>query len=234
MNKIGHLFFISSVCLLSSHANAQSLYDDFDGTSVNTSLWNVVLPFGQSQISESGGVLTTTGRGILATTAGFSAPYTITGAVMFNNPLEHFQFALRSDLTYDTVSGLSQYDELDGVHVGFSVDSGGHVGIQLFDSSNPNPPGGALASYSFVVGQQYNFVITDTGSSIDLSINGTDIISADTTFGTGNRIAFYSREFGSTSSSLDFVSIQPVPEPSSFTLFGFGILGLIGVRKLKT
>src|SRR5882757_9218220 len=116
-------------------AQAQSLYDNFNGSSVDTSLWNVILPFGQSAISESGGFLTTTGRGISATTAGFSSPYSISGAVTLNNQFEHFQVVLRSDLSYDTASGISQYNELDGIHVGFSAD-GGQVGIGLYDGTN--------------------------------------------------------------------------------------------------
>jgi hypothetical protein len=50
----------------------QSLYDDFNGISINTSLWNVILPFSQSQITESGGLLTTTRSGTFETVAGFS------------------------------------------------------------------------------------------------------------------------------------------------------------------
>jgi hypothetical protein len=222
-----------ALCLfLSRAAKAQSLYDNFNSSSVDANLWNVILPFSQSQISESGGVLTTTGRGMLATTANFASPYSISGAVTLNSSLEHFQFVLRSDLSFDTASGIAQYDELNGIHVSFSAD-GQQAGIALFDGTNPNPPNLALTSYSFSVGQTYDFSITDTGSSVDLSIDGTDIISADTTFGTGDQIAFYSREFSDTSSSLDFASIAPVPEPSSFALAGLGILGLIGMTKFK-
>ena len=218
------LFFINQI-------QAQSLNDNFNGTTVDTSLWSVILPFSQSQVTESGGFLTTVGRGILATTAGFSSPYSISGAVTLNNSLEHFQVILRSDLSYDTASGISQYDELDGIHVSFSAD-GGQISIQQFDGSNPNPPILAEENYNFTVGQLYDFSITDTGSEVSLAIDGQNLISSDTIFGTGNQIAFYSREFSGTSSSLDYVSIAPVPEPSSFALVAIGIL-LASLSKSK-
>jgi hypothetical protein len=91
----------------------------------------------------------------------------------------------------------------------------------------------AEGNYSLTVGQAYNYTITDTGSDVDLAIDGVDQISAETSYATGNQIAFYSREFSTTSSSLSFVSIQPVPEPSSVATLGVGILGLIGIGKRK-
>jgi hypothetical protein len=43
------------------------LNDNFSGGSLDTGKWQTILPTGSSSISQSGGVLTTTGRGILAT-----------------------------------------------------------------------------------------------------------------------------------------------------------------------
>jgi hypothetical protein len=198
---------------------------------VNTSLWTVILPFGQSQISESGGSLTTTGRGTLETVAGFNYPFMIGGAVTFNDGLEHFEVTFRSDLQtgYQSHDG-SQYYELTGLKVVFSIDGGG-ISIQDFTQTDASVL--AIANYPMAVGTPYNFLITDTGNQVDLSVNGANLLSAFTDYSTGNRIAFQSREFGSTSSSLDFVSIQPVPEPSSFALAGLGIFGLIGIGRLK-
>jgi hypothetical protein len=212
---------------------AQILFDDFNSTSVNTSLWNVVLPFSQSQVSESGSYLTTAGRGILATAAGFNSPYTVSGAVQLNNGLEHFGTVLRSDLTTSTASGLSQYYVLTGIYVEFSAD-GNQVSIQQIDASDPNPPILAEASFDFTLGQLYDFSITDMGSSVSLSINGTDLLLAATSFGTGDLIAFQSREFSATSSSLDFVRVSPVPEPSSLVLTVVGLVGLVGMMKKRS
>jgi hypothetical protein len=210
---------------------AQSLYDDFNGTTVNASIWNTVLPFGQSQISEFGGYLTTTGRGTLETVAGFASPYAISGTVTLNNPDEHFEVTMRSNLQpgYQSTDGTF-YDELTGVKVEFSGD-GQEISIQEFTPSAWYLL--ADVSYPISVGQPYDFEITDTGSDIALSVNGNDLLSAATSYATGNQIALQSREFSNTSSSLDFVQITPVPEPSGMALLGLGAGLTFGIRKCQ-
>ena len=230
MNKMHRLFCFFCVCLLSPYANAQSLFDDFNASSVNGSLWNVILPFGQSSISESGGFLTTTGRGTLATVAGFDSPLTISGNVTLNNQNEHFYTILRTDLSL-WPAGAS-YHEITGIVVGFSADAN-QISIGQLTAGQDNPIFLALGSFNFTVGQAYNFEITDDKTTVTLAINGTELLSGSSTFASGNLIGFSSREFGDTSSSLDFVSIQPVPEPSTVAMFGVGILALLGMRKSK-
>ena len=48
------------------------LEDDFNDSAVNPSLWSVILPNAGSSVVESGGVLTTNGRGVLGSLAGRS------------------------------------------------------------------------------------------------------------------------------------------------------------------
>jgi hypothetical protein len=126
---------------------------------------------------------------------------------MLNNGSEHFDTTLRSDFTTSTVSGLSEYYVLTGIKIGFSAD-GQQVSIQQIDATNPNPPILAEINFNFNVGQLYNFVITDTGNNVSLAIDGTNVLSAFTTFSTGGQIAFQSREFSTTSSSLDSIKVS--------------------------
>ncbi len=203
------IFFLTvSLTLLLTKGEAQVLSDDFNGMTVNTNIWNVILPFAQSQITESGGSLTMTGKGTLATVAGFNSPYEISGSVTLNNSLEHFSIVLRSDLSvWPPDAG---YDEFTGINVVFSAD-GNQISIQQFDPSNQNPTFLALTNFNISVGQPYNFKIIDTGTRISLAINGTTLLTGQSTFSTGNKIAFRSREFSNTSSSLDYVSITATP-----------------------
>jgi hypothetical protein len=213
MKDIIQRFYFLAVILagmVSVPMRAQNIYDNFNGTTVNTNFRTIILPFAQSQITESGGYLTTTGRGTLATASGFSFPYTVSGAVTLNTGFEHFGTTLRSDLTTSTASGLLPYYVLTGICVGFSAD-GNQVSIQQIDATNPNPPILSETNFNFIVGQSYNFVITDTGSNVSLAINGTNLISANTTFGTGNKVGLQSREFSYTSSSIDFLQIIQLP-----------------------
>jgi hypothetical protein len=195
-----HLLFLSS--------RAQNLFDNFNGSSVNASLWNVILPFAQSQITESGGSLTTTGRGTLATVAGFDFPAIISGTVTLNNSNEHFETVLRTDLSVWPPD--VQFHELTGIIVVFSAD-GNQITIEQLTAGQPNPITLASASFNFTVGQPYNFAISDDKTNIVLSINGTQILSGTSTFTSGDKIAFDSRELSTTSSSLDFINIQSLP-----------------------
>ncbi len=204
--KIKHLIHFAFCFFLIQTSNAQVLLnDDFNGNSVDSSLWNVVLPFAQSQVTESGGYLTTTGRGILATVAGFNSPISVSGTVIMNDANEHFETTLRTDLSINnTPEGV--YHELTGVSVEFAPDGTfGGISIQSFTPTNVTVL--SQGSYSFIVGQTYNFTVTDDGNNITVAINGTPLLSATNTYTTGNKVAFYSREFPSTSSSLDSVTI---------------------------
>jgi hypothetical protein len=181
----------------------------------------VVLPNPQSQISESGGQLTTTNRGTLATAVGFYGeghePLRISGTVTLNDYLENFDILLRAN----------PENIEEGIHVVLhnAYDPPWGLGIvEIYKSS----PGKVLASDDppFAYGQPYDFVITDTGDNITVSIDGVERLSAATTYAPGDRIAFHSREHVilDNSSSLDYVKIETVPESSTLTLMGVGVL----------
>jgi hypothetical protein len=193
------------------------LTDDFSGGSLNTSIWTTILPTGSSSIVQSGGVMITTGRGILGTVASFSGPYTVSGSFAMEDGLEHFDIILRSNLSSPGV--ISSYERA-GLQFEFVNDGQGIAIDEYTSAANHNQiastgPGG----YSFTTGQFYSFNITDTGNSVSISLNGNPVLSANTTFATGSQIGFYSREFPSTSTQIDFVTITaitPVPEPSTY------------------
>lgn len=222
---------ILSTLLIQTCLYAQILLnDDFNGNSVNTSLWNVALPFSQSQITESGGYLTTTGRGTLETIAGFDSPISISGSVTMNNQFEHFETVLRTD--FSVWPPDAQYEEFNGISVVFSAD-GDQISIQQFTPGQQNPIWLALASFNFTIGQAYDFTITDDKTDITLSIDGTELLSGTSTYAAGDKTAFRSREFSYTSSSLDFVQIAALPEPSILGMISLGILSIIGLQKRK-
>jgi hypothetical protein len=214
-----------------SRADSILLSDNFSGPSLDTTKWQTILPYGQSSITQAGGELTTSGRGILATVDGFSDPYVINGAFEMNSGLEHFDIALRSDL-----SEFGNYAERSGLIVTFVHDGQG-ISIQEYPTG---PDSGTsviqLAStgengYNFISGQTYFFSILDYGTGISLAVNGVDVLSAATTYGTGDHIALYSREFPDTSTSIDAITISSVPE-MGMTL-GYLVCGLTGLTTIR-
>lgn len=197
------------------------LTDDFSGGSLNTSIWTTILPTGNSSIVQGGGVLTTRGRGVLGTVASFAGPYTVSGSFAMEDGLEHFDIVLRSNLSS---AGAGASYERAGLLIEFINDGQGISIDEFTDAANHNQiistgPGG----FAFTTGQFYTFSLTDTGSAVSLAVNGNLILSANTTFAMGSQIGFYSREFPSTSTQIDSVTITaitPVPEPSVYGLVG--------------
>lgn len=188
--------------------NGQSLYDDFTGSSLNTSKWQVILPYthgvNNSSVTQSNGSVTTSTRGILATANQFAAPNVVSGVFTMLNNVEHFEVVLRSNLVN---AGQESSSEEPGVMVSFAMD-GQVASIQNYTSAQVNT-GLATVSVPFVVGKPYSYTITDTGTTVTLTINGSITISAQTSYQPGNYIAFYSREVGLPGTRIDAVSIGP-------------------------
>jgi hypothetical protein len=199
------------------------LYDDFNDGTVNSELWSVLLPFSQSQVTESGGFLTSTGRGTLATVGSFSGIYALSGTVILNHYWENFNICIRSDLAQ-----FNSYWERMGIavdfHNAYDVQAQGVPGISISERTPSGSTICAFGDFTFVVGQPYEFMITDIGDSVTLFIDGIERLTAATTYSSGDRIALYSREFSVTSSSLDWVRIEAVPEPLTVSILGVAVL----------
>ncbi len=215
--------------LTSGRASTVLLNDTFSGSSLDASLWQTILPNGSSSVTQSGGGLTTTARGILGSVAGFSGPLTLSGTFTLLNDSEHFKIVLRSDLT-----STGSYDERTGLIVAFAND-GDNVSIQ--ELTNPMANWQLIAAtgnggYRLTTGVPYAFSIVDTGTSVSVSLNGAPVVSANTTWSTGNHIGFYSREFAGTGTRLDEVTVtSPVPDTASTGLLLTGALGLLHVAR---
>lgn len=219
----------ASVLVLGSALTASSqilLTDDFSGGSLDTSKWTTDLPFGGSTVVQNGGLLTTTGRGKLVTVSGYSSPYEISGTFTMNHADEHFLVGFRTSLS--TIDG---YATTSGMFVEFSND-GDNISIQGVGYS---PVASDHKGYSLVTGQSYSFVISDTGTQIAVSINGVTEITATTTNATGNKLAFYSREFSSTSTSIDSLTVTAIPEPGTYAaIVGALLFGVAVLRRLSS
>jgi hypothetical protein len=216
---------LTLLALLPTALSAQVLLtDDFNDSTINPALWTVILPNGGSSVIENGGALTTAGRGILGSVAGFTSPYTISGSFTMNDSLEHFNVVFRTDLS------AGDFGERRGIFVSFSND-GDQISIQRYSNAGDNELL-AVKSYSLATSQSYSFEIMDTGSVVMLSIGGTLELTGSSNYSTGNKIGFYSREFGSTSTSVDSLTVTAIPEPATYSaLIGFMAFGLVTIRR---
>jgi hypothetical protein len=229
----------AALCIFLSHPAqaATSLYDDFNGAQIDTSIWQVQLPFSNSSVTESGGNAIFQSRGQLITTSQFSG--SPTGLLDIQGS---FAFTGGSDETFRVVPGtdgavINVYGELGGpvVVLNGPAISGGNVGIE--DQTSSGGVNGIYANFSFALNTYFSFRITDDGNNIAVYISdfGNSLLSESDTYSLGNHVGLYDREtYGGYNQnpgvSLDYISIT-VPEPSTFALLGFGVAALTVARR---
>lgn len=215
-----HLLVVAALVGLFPIVHADTIVsDNFDGPSLNASLWQTL---GPGVVTQSGGWATTTGRGILATQDEFASSVRINGIFSMLDDQEHFSIAFRTDLS----SPGAPFHELTGLHVSFSND-GDQISIQRYLSPSDWELL-AVKSFSLITGRLYEFTIYDTGTNIDLYVNGIPELSAVSSFETGNKVAMYSREFGAGSSiALTHITGPSVPETGATALLL--LMGLAGL-----
>jgi len=227
-NALRPSLFLATLIALCSVVRADTvvLSDDFSAASLDASKWTTILPYGSSSVVQSGGVLTTTGRGILATVSDYSSPYVINGAFTLLNDYEHFNVAFRTDLSFLPDQDL--YHTLSGMFVSFSND-GNQISIQ-----GRGYAGITYKSYALNTGEIYFFSIYDNGTNISLAVNGLTELTANSNVSTGNHVAFYSREFSSTGTALDSVNITHVPDAGGTILYLFlALLGFVCLHSYR-
>lgn len=200
------------------------LVDDFNDGSIDPNKWNTTLVNGNSSVSEQSGYLTTQSRGILSSVDDITGAYSISGSVALQDGFEQFKVAFRSDL-----SASGSFGERNGMLAVFSND-GDQLAILRINNGDHTII--AQKSYTLNTGQFYDFELIDYGNSIAFLIDGVEELTTSDNFSAGNKIGFYSREFASTSSDIDFISVSTVPEPTTFALaVGLACLITMGRRR---
>lgn len=218
--KIKKVFLTASLLFFCFVCKAQ-IIDNFDGTSIDTSLWEVSLPFGSSQVSQANGAVTLISRGGLNTVASFAGSEDIQGRFQFSGNNDSFRIVFRSDLSFN-----SPTMEKSGMIVVFDQNGGVQIGESEISS---------LAIGTFDPSGWIDFRIADDGNAVNLYVNdaSTPLLTASSSYRTGDRIGFYNREISGTAVDIDSlqIAVTPVPEPSA--LLGGAVMAVMGLWTVK-
>jgi hypothetical protein len=215
--------------LLAGSAAATTLINDtFSGSSVDSSIWSVGLPFANSSVSISGGDAIFKGRGTLVSVnpviASPGLSLDIRGSFAFTGSVnDSLNIRLRSDgIVHDVWGNVGGVDVLIAMPriVFNNYGVGGTWGGVAIDYASP-----------LQVNTYYDFRVTDDGQTVKLYIG--DLVNPFSTFSStytpGDKLAICDRDENGTFDSVDnagsqinlsYVQVNLVPEPGIASLLG--------------
>src|SRR5438477_10361291 len=190
-SRIKCALFFTVVTTLGLTAHGQLLHDDFNGTSIDTGLWQTSEPFPGSSITESGGDAIFVNKGRLITVGNYPAPITITGAFSITGASsDELKLVIRADGTFIN----DQFGEsANGFIVRFRSSSffaSDEVSIQEIGGTAFSGWTGTLN-----LNTEYQFKVVDDGSNISVFFNNasTPTVSLSSTDSSGSKLVLYNR-----------------------------------------
>lgn len=191
------------VVSVSTFLQAQPIIDDFSSSSIATNFWNVELPFGSSDVTQTNGRVTLVGRGNLSPKSIFAGGVEIKGRFRFISLNDHLRIVFRSNL-----ENVAPYNEKTGMIVIF--DQNGNVILGQSNGASISTTGYALPSNTDI-----DFRIWDDGNTVKVYVTDLNnpLLTLSSSHRTGNKVSFYNREFASCRTELDFLEIKD-PNPA--------------------
>ena len=232
MKYLSLLFASLGLFVSSVSAFTINVFDNFNDGLLNSNYWQVSHPNNPfSDVVESLGYVSVINRGALATNFDLDLPYVVSGKFKMKDDIEIFSVGLRSDLQQGSIFG-----EISGISVYFNNDYN-RIGINEYTNSILTDNYSlTMKDYSFTTNEAYSFKIIDNRESIDVYLNNSLELSIENNTHYGTKIGFYSREYynGNHVTEIDEISIETVPEPSTYALLlGGTVLGYAFWRRKK-
>ena len=220
----------------SAPAQTTVFQDDFSGTSVDATKWDVT-NLGGGYVTQGGGVLTFNHPnfwdGVFITTkTEFNTPYKIVGSFLPDPDYAISVVTFRASGSYG-----GYYNDPYGMSLAF------FFGLSANLSYGTSTEGQSLVDVpvSFNINGWNSYSIYDYGDSISVIFNDSTIIdklAVSPSMKVGNKVVFTDSDNGNFSglidkSSMGPVTISSVPEPSTCAFFGLGALAMIAAYRRK-
>lgn len=185
-------------------AQGALLFDDFNGTKVDTARWKVVLPYQNtppSTVQETNGFVELFRRGILEAQDAVSGPLDIEGRFRFVGDSDTLSIVFRSDLT---VTNLA---ERRGVQAALQQGTGRVFLI-------PEPYATTPITGTYLIGKDTNvsFRVTDQGDTVRLYLQDflQPVLSVTITNRRGSRLALYNLNGTTSRTRIDEFAVHPL------------------------
>jgi hypothetical protein len=237
---------ITWALFLCASLQAEALFtDNFDGSAVDSSLWNVNVPYSDSGVRIENGEIVFRNGGSIITKYTVPTSSIMSGSFRFTGSMwDRFSINLRANgaLRFNSYGTYSSDIYVELQHTG--GESGGplanitisHDGVAHSERTKLGVNG------RFNAGTVYNFKIEDDGSLIKLFVEDlvSPILTATTSTRDGYYIALGNREGSANGSSISagselrLGSISIIPEPSALSLLAIGLGGLAVIRRRRS
>lgn len=241
MNIKQALTIIAFLVIAQGSRGQTLLRDDFNDGTLDTNVWEVLTPLGDSQMTEVGGNAVFFQRGVLVSKQPIPTAVEVTGRLAFTgNTHDIFVLMLRSDGNL-----LPPHQQFyNGVYVQFAMrggddgDKSGQQNIYL-NTGDGQAVNLGVADFLFQPGNYYDFKVVDDGYHVAIFLQDmtTPLLSGNTSYAPGDKLGMQNRGFVpwwpiyDNKTELDYIQI--VPEPTSIALIVFGLAPFIWSRRAR-
>jgi len=226
------------VLALAGNAWSQVLFSDsFDGAILDSSKWDVILPNANSQVFLQNGFLKSINMGTIVSKQKFNFPYTLSATFMMPTGHDLTNITIRSDGVIDSRDPWRRVNGLN-FEIWASPWPAGNIFVERVPDDILAGTHDGISAYTRVGltnNTIYNLRIEDTGNQVVVSLDGQQLFTTPTSFVSGAKISFSSRDFteGQTGETRLY-QLEVIPEPSSLSLLLAGGAVLMAGRRRKS